>query len=468
MVLTSDSRAVFRSATVAVVLRLLCSTTAAASASAWPCCSNLPASEPRSSSAFAVLALKMPSCCSSVWVATPLRELTSFMAETKSATRVTSARSSELRLSWAPVSTSCNKMLPSRSLSNSATVSVRRILLVSCISVTAAIETWRDWSIAAREACSSSFNDLPTAPVASSPAVVMVRATSEPWPIIDCEKVWLRASIDLSASEVTRSMSIVSWFAFVPIASTRVPRLPSIICDRRSVCCCTWLTISSVLPLMVAPNEPLAASTDLSTSAEVALTLELTSFDAASSALCAARALFWMLSVVFAVTVLSERSMSVEIALIWLAASAEVVCSEVWASRALFRIEAAVSAPTAVRVRSTSAASVLTWLAASEEAVMRAVCTSRAPERIEAAVALPAAESVRSISPDSDLIWLAASDEAVTSVDCASRALVSIEVAAPLPTAVKERSTSAEVSFNCAPTSAETESSDCWAARAPV
>src|SRR5437763_16097407 len=71
------------------------------------------------------------------------------MAETKSATRVTKARSSELRLSWAPVSTSCSRMLPSRSRSNSATVSVRRILLVSCISVTAAIEKSRQVSVAA-------------------------------------------------------------------------------------------------------------------------------------------------------------------------------------------------------------------------------------------------------------------------------------------------------------------------------
>ena len=132
--------------------------------------------------------LKTLNWSSSVWVATPLREVTSFMAETKSATRVTSARSSELRLSWAPVSTSCSRMLPSRRRSNSATVSVRRILLVSCISVTAAIETWRDWSIAAREDCSRSFSDLLTAPVASSPADVMVRATSEPLLIIDCEK----------------------------------------------------------------------------------------------------------------------------------------------------------------------------------------------------------------------------------------------------------------------------------------
>ena len=180
MVVTSDSSAALRSATEAVVLRLLCSTTAAASTSAWPWVSNWLDSEPRSSSAFAVLALKTVSWSSSVWVATPLREVTSFMADTKSATRVTSARSSELRLSWAPVSTSCSRMLPSRSRSNSATVSVRRILLVSCISVTAAIETWRDWSIAARDACSRSFSDLLTAPVASSPAEVMVRATSEP------------------------------------------------------------------------------------------------------------------------------------------------------------------------------------------------------------------------------------------------------------------------------------------------
>ena len=122
------------------------------------------------------------------------------MADTKSATRVTSARSSELRLSWAPVSTSCSRILPSRRRSNRATVSVRRILLVSCISVTAATETWRDWSIAAREDCSSSFSDLLTAPVASSPAEVMVRATSEPLLSIDCEKVWLRVSIDFSAS----------------------------------------------------------------------------------------------------------------------------------------------------------------------------------------------------------------------------------------------------------------------------
>jgi len=72
------------------------------------------------------------------------------------------------------------------------------------------------------------------------------------------------------------------------------------------------------------------------------------------------------------------------------------------------------------------------------------------------------------MSADNDLIWVAASAEAVTNVACASRALVTIEFAAPVPTAVSERSTSAEVSFSCAPTSEETESSDYCAARAPV
>ena len=71
---------------------------------------------------------------------------------------------------------------------------------------------------------------------------------------------------------------------------------------------------------MVDPNAPLAARTERSISAEVDLTLELTSFEAATSAFCALSALVWILSVVLAVTVQSERSISVEIALIWLAA----------------------------------------------------------------------------------------------------------------------------------------------------
>src|ERR1700736_5753350 len=121
-------------------------------------------------------------------------------------------------------------------------------------------------------------------------------------------------------------------------------------------------------------------------------------------------------------------------------------------------------------VRSTSAANDLTWLAASDDAVTRVVWTSRAPERIEAAVAVPAAESVRSTSAASDLIWVADSVEVYTRVDgdtravarvqCPAGALVKKECAAPVPKAVRALSASAEVSFSCAPTSEETESSD--------
>src|SRR6266478_5227069 len=118
IVLTSDSSVAWRSATDALVLLLLCSTTAAASTSALPWVSNWPESEPRSSKARAVFELKIVNWCSSVWVAVPLREVTSFIAETKSATRVTKARSSELRLSCAPVKTSCSRILPSRRRSN--------------------------------------------------------------------------------------------------------------------------------------------------------------------------------------------------------------------------------------------------------------------------------------------------------------------------------------------------------------
>ena len=67
-----------------------------------------------------------------------------------------------------------------------------------------------------REACSRSFSDLLIALVANSPADVIVRATSEPLPIIDCAKAWPRVSIDLSASEVTRSTSTVSWLVLAP------------------------------------------------------------------------------------------------------------------------------------------------------------------------------------------------------------------------------------------------------------
>ena len=304
--------------------------------------------------------MKTVNWSSSVWVATPLREVTSFMADTKSATRVTSARSSELRLSCAPVSTSCSRMLPSRSRSNRATVSVRRILLVSCISVTAAIETWRDWSIAEREDCSRSFSDLLTAPVASSPAEVMVRATSEPLVDIDLRE-GLAAGFDRFQRVGRDAVDIERELAGLGADGL----------DQRSALAVDHLRQPIGLLLDVGDDFVGLAGHG---GAERAAGGENRAFDvrrgrldlradfvrAATSALCALSAVVWMLSVVFAVTAMSERSISVEIALIWLAASAEVAVSELCASRALFRIEAAVSAPTAVKVRSTSIASDLT------------------------------------------------------------------------------------------------------------
>src|SRR6516162_5841701 len=100
---------------------------------------------------------------------------------------------------------------------------------------------------------------------------------------------------------------------------------------------------------MVEPKLLVAAITDRSTSTEVDLNFELTSLEAAIRAFCAFTALFWMLSVVFAV----------------------IAVSEVCASRALLRIEVAVSAPTADSARSTSADSDLTRLVASEDAATR-------------------------------------------------------------------------------------------------
>ena len=60
------------------------------------------------------------------------------MAATNSETRVTIVRSSELMLSWAPLSTSCSRILASRRRSNSAVVSERSMLCVSSISATVA------------------------------------------------------------------------------------------------------------------------------------------------------------------------------------------------------------------------------------------------------------------------------------------------------------------------------------------
>ena len=209
-VVTRLSSMVFLSATVSLVLALLSSIIRAASVSILPCWSKCVASSPRSINAFLVVELNVVICSSTSLVVAPVRDDTSFRVETNSATRLTSACSSVDRLACAPVNTSCRRMLPSRSRSNSATVSVRSSFEVSCISLTAAIETWRDCSMALRVDTSMSFIDLLTAPAATSPAVLIMRARSLELPIIAWVKAKPLPSIARTASSVARPMSAIS------------------------------------------------------------------------------------------------------------------------------------------------------------------------------------------------------------------------------------------------------------------
>ena len=71
-------------------------------------------------------------------LAEPVFSATSFIAETKSDTRVTSVLSISLMFSCAPLRTSCKRMFASRNRSNSAVVSDRNMFWVSRISETAA------------------------------------------------------------------------------------------------------------------------------------------------------------------------------------------------------------------------------------------------------------------------------------------------------------------------------------------
>ena len=130
---------------------------------------------------------------------TPLRSDTSFMVETNSDTRVTSVLSIALMLSWAPVSTSCSRMLASRSRSNSVVVSARSMLWVSSISETLADEVWRDCSIADLVKSCSSLSVRLTVVVAFWLASLTMRAICSLLSIIVRVKVKPWASIDFTA-----------------------------------------------------------------------------------------------------------------------------------------------------------------------------------------------------------------------------------------------------------------------------
>ena len=114
----------------------------------------------------------------------------------------------------------------------------------------------------------------------------------------------------------------------------------------------------------------LAASTERSISVEVDFTRVETSFEAATSALCAFNALFWIASVVFAATLLIERSISEEIALSWPAVSVEVAVSMSCASRAPLTITETVSVVVVVRMVCASRALPTKVAAVSAEVVV--------------------------------------------------------------------------------------------------
>ena len=135
--------------------------------------------------------------CWSTWLlATPLRSATSFMVATNSETRVTSVFSSALMFWCAPLSTSCSRMLASRSRSNSVVVSERSMPCVSSISETVAVAVVFDCSIAARVVSCRFLSVRLTALVAVSLASltrraicsllsIMVRVKVKPWASID-------------------------------------------------------------------------------------------------------------------------------------------------------------------------------------------------------------------------------------------------------------------------------------------
>ena len=105
--------------------------------------------------------------CWSTWLlVTPAFSDTSFMVATNSETRVTSVFSIALMFSCAPLSTSCSRMLASRSRSNSVVVSERSMLCVSIISETLAVAVCFDCSIAILAVSCRSLSVLLTVMVA--------------------------------------------------------------------------------------------------------------------------------------------------------------------------------------------------------------------------------------------------------------------------------------------------------------
>ena len=121
---------------------------------------------------------KLPILVSTRLVAVLVEVIISFVAVTNSVTRCISVFSMAPMFSCAPVSTSCSMMLASRSRSNNAVVSLRRILCVSIISLTEAVAVSFERSIAFCAVSCSSLSVRLTVPEAFSPAVLIMRVSS--------------------------------------------------------------------------------------------------------------------------------------------------------------------------------------------------------------------------------------------------------------------------------------------------
>ncbi len=309
-------------------------------------------------------------CCSTWLLATPVFDATSFMAETKSDTRVTSVCSISLMFSCAPLKTSCSRMLASRSRSNSAVVSERSMPWVSSISETAADAVCLDCSTAACVvSCSSrsvraiafeapcvassalsrrsltarwtasfdteiaelwlfcsSLSDRVMAPVPLSVASLISRAMCSLLSIIVCVKVKPLASIAFTAWSVMRPTSLEnSWLLVLSAASSTLDfssRMRFISAER-------WLTavaISSALPTKWRATSVLTPSSVRSTSPAFCLSTLLTPVDTPVRLRSASCALARIDAVVLVASCASARSASPALVLIaWLSCSRRVV-----------------------------------------------------------------------------------------------------------------------------------------------
>src|SRR6516165_8590521 len=111
-------------------------------------------------------------------VASPVDWVISVMALTNSDTRSMRVFSRAPMFSWAPLSTSCNMMLASRSRSNRAVVSERSTVCVSSISLTLEVAVSLERAIVSCVTSLSSVIVRLTALVAASPAVLIMREIS--------------------------------------------------------------------------------------------------------------------------------------------------------------------------------------------------------------------------------------------------------------------------------------------------